>query len=64
MRRDQPVQGVSLVNPNHSPAQQYEKGRVCSYEDCGTVLSRYNSKTECAVHESPTRIRQHRWVDR
>jgi len=29
------------------------RGRVCAHEGCATILSTYNSATECSVHTQP-----------
>lgn len=62
-RRDMPAQGVSLVNPNRRAPKLHPAGRVCSNEDCSTVLSQYNSKTECSVHEDVRPMSSQRWMD-
>lgn len=40
----------SAVMPNVTAPKQFPIDRECSEEGCGTVLSRYNSRTECALH--------------
>jgi hypothetical protein len=35
----------------HAGTKQSERGRVCSAPGCTTVLSIYNDRTECSVHE-------------
>lgn len=37
-------------------------GRVCAEKGCKTVLSRYNAKSVCSVHEDLTSVPLHRWM--
>lgn len=32
------------------PSKSYLEERICSEPECETVLSRYNSQTECSLH--------------
>ena len=35
-----------------TPAVTYGEGRICGYDGCRTVLSRYNPGSYCAAHEA------------
>lgn len=61
MRKDQPTQGVSLVAPNRDPSKRYESGRVCEAEGCKTILSIYNKKAVCSVHEDYDTVYPSTW---
>lgn len=60
-RHDGPTQGVSMVSPNHDPIKRQEPGRVCAVDECETVLSIYNKKVVCSVHEDFDRVHPSTW---
>lgn len=33
------------------PSRSFGVGRVCAEDECYTVLSRYNPKSKCSVHQ-------------
>ena len=50
------VIGTPLSFPKSRP-KTYGKGRVCSKEDCDTILSQYNKQDMCYLHQPVKRPR-------
>lgn len=45
------IRAGSTIGGECRPSRRSKAGRVCAYEGCGTVLSRYNHTDYCATHE-------------
>lgn len=43
---------ASLPKSRSRRCKTYRAGRVCLYEGCTTILSRYNPARLCSLHES------------
>jgi hypothetical protein len=48
--RDEGI-GGEMLGGHYAPARRYPSDRVCKHRGCGTVLSVYNSRPMCAMHD-------------
>lgn len=49
--RGRSVKEASVITPRMKPLYRAQEGRVCRAEGCGTILSVYNTRLDCALHE-------------
>lgn len=53
--------GGVIVGARRSRIKTFPSGRLCAHEGCGTVLSIYNTRKRCSLHDfDGTLVRVHR----
>lgn len=57
--------GGEIVGARHSRIKTFPSGRLCAHEGCRTVLSIYNTRKQCALHDfDATLVRAHKCEDK
>lgn len=44
---------IGTPEHGHEAESRPSRGRTCNHQDCSTILSTYNSATECWLHAEP-----------